>query len=104
MGAEATGLRAASSAAMDLATCGATPRSLGLPLLFHLIPLLEAPYLAFTLAELHALLRWLTDLELAAGAGAMHVGMHPRHVKDVRLALARALARAHIDSMAEGGA
>jgi hypothetical protein len=46
---------------------------------------------------LMAFRRWMTDLQLACDSGALpQHGMHPRHIKDVRLALSRAMARSNI--------
>ena len=42
----------------------------------------------------------MSDVVAAQQAGALELGLHERHVKDVRLALARALARSHIGGTA----
>ena len=80
-------------ALMGLVQGGSVPRSLVLPVLFHAIPFLEAPLLAFSLKDVQCLTRWLTDVTIAMEVGSVEVGMHDRHLKDVRLALIRAQAR-----------
>jgi hypothetical protein len=40
--------------------------------------------------------RLLTDMTIAEISGFFKCGLHDRHVKDVRLALSRALARSHV--------
>ena len=87
-------------ATMGLVLGGCVPRGLTLTLLFHIIPFLEAPVLAFSPADVRALLRWLTDYQIAqqdssAGPGSS-AGIHVRHIKDVQLALTRALARSSV--------
>ena len=86
-------------AIMGLAHSSCVPRDMVMPLLFYAIPFLEADVLAFSLKDAQVLTRWLTDVtitqeadERGGGIGSLHV----RHIKDVRLALARTLARSSV--------
>ena len=74
------------------------PRGLTLTLLFHVIPFLEAPVLAFSPNDMQTLVRWVVDYQIAeeSSGHAECVGLHVRHVKDVQLALTRALARSSV--------
>ncbi|KAG1660588.1 hypothetical protein FOA52_003019 [Chlamydomonas sp. UWO 241] len=102
-GEEAAAAAPVRDAAMALVAGGCVPRGMRAPLLFHLLPALEARATAFGVGDCQVLTRWLTDVELARQAGAAEMGLHPRHVKDVRLALARASARAHMYAAAAAG-
>ena len=86
-------------AVMGLAHSGCVPRDMVLPLLFYAIPFLEADVLAFSLKDAQVLTRWLTDVTIMQEAdelGGNVGGLHVRHIKDVRLALARTLARSSV--------
>ena len=83
-------------ALMTLVQGGCVPWSLALPLLLSAIPFLEAPLLAFSIKDVQIMTRWLTDVTFAQECGSVEIGMHERHIKDVRLALARAQARCGI--------
>ena len=56
-------------AVMGLVHDGCVPRALVLTLLFHIIPFLEAPVLAFSLKDVQALMRWLTDVSISQVRG-----------------------------------
>ena len=83
---------------MGLVLGGSVPRGLTLKLLFHAIPFLEAPVLAFSPKDMQTLVRWLADYQIAQDSSghAESVGLHVRHGKDVQLALTRALARSSV--------
>ena len=86
-------------AVMGLSHSGCVPRDMVTPLLFYAIPFLEADVLAFSLKDVQVLTRWLTDVtviqEADEPAGGIS-GLHVRHIKDVRLALVRTLARSSV--------
>ena len=86
-------------AVMGLAHSSCVPRDMVTLLLFYAIPFLEADVLAFSLKDVQVLTRWLTDVtviqEADEPAGGIS-GLHVRHIKDVRLALVRTLARSSV--------
>lgn len=90
------------------------PASMHLPLLHYLIPLLDTPHMPFTRGDVQLLLRVLmraTSSSKAAVAQAVSQQQHQqqqvlsgttvikRCVSDVRLAVARSLARADVAEM-----
>jgi len=83
-------------AIMGLLHSGSVPRTMLLPLLFYAVPFLEGPLLAFSHDDIQQLLRSLSSALLCHEGKRHTAGLHERHVKDVRLALARALARSHV--------
>lgn len=91
-------------ALLSLVQQHAAPARLALPLLSQAVPLLELTACPFSPSDVSILMAWLNDSEAAlalthgsgAADGDLVPAVHERYVKDVRLALARALARAHV--------
>lgn len=88
--------KAVRDALMELVRSCVVPLRMALPLLFHVIPFLEARTLTFGVEDVQALIKWLTDVLLAHEVACLDLDMHERHIKDIRLALARALSRSHV--------
>ncbi len=118
---------AARAPAVELLLEGLAPAALRLPLLVALLPIIDNPYAPFSTAEVHALLRVLAEVsgdEVPAVAAAVLSGTHgaatalpwpstasndgaarlqSRHISDVRLALCRGLAHAHVSEASGRG-
>jgi hypothetical protein len=90
----------ARDALLPLVAGGLAPAPLRVPLLFHCLPLLEAQASALSADDVAALLRAVGEVAESHAAPLALAALPPRCLADVRLALARGLARAH----AAGGA
>ncbi|GAX75754.1 hypothetical protein CEUSTIGMA_g3197.t1 [Chlamydomonas eustigma] len=89
-------MKAVRSSVLTLLGSDSVPWRLLLPILFHIIPFLESSSLCFSAQDVRKLMRLLTDLTFAEKSGSFQSCMHDRHIKDIRLALSRALARSHV--------
>lgn len=85
-----TGVR---DAVMRLIADKLAPARLHVPLLFYILPFLESPHQAFSVADMQQLMTCLSDITLSHVAPVLLQKLHPRNLQDVQLALTRGLAK-----------